>query len=153
LSEAREKEQEYFVSLGATLNSIEPYPNSETKEEVASVVVDNVTVVNDFIGSYKFFCEKCNYACNKNSDINKHNLTQKHLNLVKPIKKVSNKSSTCNICNKEYIARNSLWYHKQKCKPEQITSNHDDQLIRDILDQNKEILNLLKSQNERIVFK
>ena len=149
LSEAREKEQEYFVSLGATLNSIEPYPNSETKEEAPRTTVDNVTVVNDNIGSYKFFCEKCNYACNKNSDINKHNLTQKHLNLVKPIKEVSNKSSACNRCNKEYIARNSLWYHKQKCKQIKPTDNSND--ISSLLDDNKILCNFIREQHRAMM--
>jgi hypothetical protein len=29
LTEARQKEQEYFTSLGATLNSVEPFPSAK----------------------------------------------------------------------------------------------------------------------------
>jgi predicted GIY-YIG superfamily endonuclease len=137
LSEAREKEQEYFVSLGATLNGIEPYPKSETKEESASVLIDNITVVNECVGSYKFFCKDCDFKCNKMSNYNMHLQTGKHDN---EIVGVNVKQHICG-CGKEYSFRQGLHLHKTKCR----NTNTNDQLIRDILIQNKEIIQLLKS--------
>ena len=141
LSEAREKEQEYFVSLGATLNSIEPFPNSETKEEVASVVIDNVAVVNERVGSYKFFCKDCDFKCNKMSNYNMHLQTGKHNKTNKTVE-INVKQHICD-CGKEYSFRQGLHLHKTKCR--NTNTNTNDQLIRDILIQNKEIIQLLKS--------
>jgi len=65
----------------------------------------------------KFYCEKCNYKCNKQSEYNKHLLTAKHeklTNLTKKSPKISNPYMCCN-CNKVYKSRMGLWQHKQKC--------------------------------------
>jgi len=65
----------------------------------------------------KFFCEKCNYKCNKQSEYNKHLMTAKHeklTNLTKKSPKISNPHMCCN-CNKVYKSRMGLWQHKQKC--------------------------------------
>jgi len=65
----------------------------------------------------KFFCEKCNYKCNKQSEYNKHLMTAKHEKLTKLTKKspkISNPHMCCN-CNKIYKSRMGLWQHKQKC--------------------------------------
>ena len=65
----------------------------------------------------KFFCEKCNYKCNKQSEYNKHLLTAKHeklTNLTKKSPKISNPYMCC-VCNKVYKSRMGLWQHKQKC--------------------------------------
>ena len=65
----------------------------------------------------KFFCEKCNYKCNKQSEYNKHLMTAKHEKLTKLTKKspkISNPHMCCN-CNKVYKSRMGLWQHKQKC--------------------------------------
>jgi len=68
----------------------------------------------------KFACIHCDYTTSSNKDYNKHLSTRKHiyrttLNNLEP--KNPNKSPItfkCE-CGKEYIARNSLWYHKKKC--------------------------------------
>ena len=39
LTEAREKEQEFFISLNASLNSVEPMPNRVVREKVNKPVV------------------------------------------------------------------------------------------------------------------
>ena len=53
--EARKKEQEYFILLNATLNSIEPMPKPKPKEIIIKPEAIKET----------FFCEKCQYKCNK----------------------------------------------------------------------------------------
>ena len=71
----------------------------------------------------KFVCERCNYKCSKKSDMDKHFLTAKHKNRTNrtETRQKLAKANLINIdifkceCGKEYKARNSLWYHKQKC--------------------------------------
>jgi hypothetical protein len=63
-------------------------------------------------------CEKCDFKCFKESDWNRHILTPKHKNRTKlndSAPKNAENDFTCQNCNKTYKARNSLWYHKQKC--------------------------------------
>ena len=59
LYEAIKKEQEYVVLFKATLNTIEPLPHPRTT-------------------SSRFYCEKCNFKCSKQSIYNKHLDTTKH---------------------------------------------------------------------------
>jgi len=66
------------------------------------------------------------------------------------------------ICGKTYTARNSLWYHKQKCttlanpQPEKETLLHADDpmqtsLILELVKQNQEFKQLLIEQNKTII--
>ncbi len=66
--------------------------------------------------SKKFYCEKCNYKCSKQSDFNKHLLTRKH-NLETNGNHIiiNNSPDICDICNKKYVNRSGLWKHKKKC--------------------------------------
>jgi hypothetical protein len=68
----------------------------------------------------KITCESCDYTTSNKKDYAKHLLTLKHVNRTelntleqgeKEIKKYK-----CKNCNKSYSARNSLWYHENKCK-------------------------------------
>ena len=68
-----------------------------------------------------FECVVCDFKCSKQSNYNVHLLTKKHIKLM-PKQKDSSEESitissnfTCNNCKKIYKARNSLWYHEQKC--------------------------------------
>ena len=67
-----------------------------------------------------FICEQCDYRCSKKSDYNKHSLTAKHqyrtnsYKIDSPNVNLSPITFNC-VCGKKYTARNSLWYHKQKC--------------------------------------
>jgi hypothetical protein len=72
--EARKKEQEYFVSLNATLNSIEPYAIHKPTEVIAKN-----KIIKEVLN-----CNECNkYFSNKNL-LETHNKTNKHIkNLVK----------------------------------------------------------------------
>jgi len=119
----------------------------------------------------KYRCEYCDYSTCKNADFVKHLSTSKHKDrtyLEQKLTNIEHKISNsckfvCGSCNKEYNARNSLWYHKKKC--ESIKNNHEkDYMIKKLLDivseiqfkkveQNSEeglITNLLK-QNELLM--
>ena len=67
-----------------------------------------------------YICKFCDYITYSFKDYNKHLLTNKHLNRTK-LNKLEQKipenpkEYNCNNCNKCYKARNSLWYHQQKC--------------------------------------
>jgi hypothetical protein len=64
------------------------------------------------IQSKKFNCVKCSYHTNKQSEFERHLNTNKH----KKRHSETKKSPICNICNKEFISRTTLWRHKKTCK-------------------------------------
>jgi len=103
-----------------------------------------------------FFCEKCDFKCNKNSNYKKHLLTAKHKNRTNRTEKMPKNAIVYKCkCGKSYKSRSSLWYHKKKCphfnntivvqeNPETKPS------MMDIISQNKEIVDLLVLQNEEL---
>jgi len=168
--EARSKEQEYFVLLNATLNSIEPLP--KPKEVVTKNIVKlHTETINTRKSSKSLFCEKCNFECIKKSDWDRHIATDKHnrsivTNTIEPnIKQrttVRRIEFICKKCSKSYNARNSLWYHEQKCnysKQKQTDENRSiDQTVRPdlytiinvLISENQEIRNLVVTQHNTI---
>ena len=66
-----------------------------------------------------FICEICNYSSSKQSNLNIHLSTSKHLSRTKlnAENAIENASIeyNCKFCNRKYKARNSLWYHEKKC--------------------------------------
>ena len=86
--EARIKEQEYFVLLNATLNSIEPLPKPKTIEP------------KQIIEKKTYFCETCNVTLQNSRLFEVHNNTQKHLKNSKfEIFVQDPPKFHCNICN------------------------------------------------------
>lgn len=93
-----------------------------------------------------FSCEICNYNTSSLKDYNKHLTTNKHINRTQLNNlelKNPNGEFICKKCDKCYKARNSLWYHEQKCN--QIVNDNknepsDKQLIVMLLKQNSEII-------------
>ena len=63
-----------------------------------------------------YVCDICNFNSSNKYDYNRHMSTAKHKNRTNRtlIEQQSSCSFTCD-CGKKYKARNSLWYHKQKC--------------------------------------
>ncbi len=65
-----------------------------------------------------YYCEKCDFKCCKQSNWNTHLSTRKHAirtNLNDFNAEKTTSLYVCKKCNKEYKARNSLWYHETKC--------------------------------------
>ena len=107
----------------------------------------------------KFKCNNCDFKCSKYSDWNRHIMTLKHKNRTF-LNNLEHKNTQitpnyqifkCKKCDKEYRARNSLWYHEKKCN---ISVNQDDEdvpvtnltnLISEIIKDNNEII---KDNNE-----
>ena len=104
--------------------------------------------------SYKFYCEFCNYKCCKQSEYNKHLVTDKHKNLQNPTSnptsKISDKTYNC-ICGKMYKHSSTMYAHKKKCiinnSGENDIINNDttnkDDLINYLIKENQEFKNLI----------
>lgn len=95
-----------------------------------------------------FECIPCNFKCSKKSDWDRHKSTAKHITRTDLEQNYAEKSVTykCSYCNKEYKARNSLWYHNKKCKEPtvaEVFANNNTQQITEImlkmLEQNKDL--------------
>jgi len=68
--EARIKEQEYFESLNATLNSIEPMPKPKDKP---------IKIIKSFENKIIHKCALCNITCQNENLLDIHNQTKKHI--------------------------------------------------------------------------
>jgi hypothetical protein len=99
-------------------------------------------------------CEECEFKCFKQSDWDRHILTAKHKNRtfstnLEHFSAEKSQIFICNKCNKEYTARNSLWYHNKKCQglkeptvAEVFANNNTQQLTELVLkmvEQNQEL--------------
>jgi hypothetical protein len=100
--------------------------------------------------SMKYECKICDYNTSRKSQYDRHLTTAKHQNRTNRTDKVPKSSDNFECeCGKIYKARNSLWYHKQRCQPNniQITNTNesivptvnDSNLIVELLKQNKEL--------------
>jgi hypothetical protein len=66
-------------------------------------------------------CQFCNFKCCKKSDWERHVATQKHLHRTTTVNLEQknadqDKKFVCKFCQKSYKARNSHWYHENKCE-------------------------------------
>ena len=112
LYEAKQKEQQYFISLNATLNSVEPFPNKKEKVEKTIIETENNVTYN---------CETCKYSTCFKKDFNKHLLTSKHVRLTTNNTSIDcteklTQLLVCNVCTKKYKSRVGLWKHRKVCK-------------------------------------
>jgi predicted GIY-YIG superfamily endonuclease len=120
--EARQKEQEYFISLNATLNSIEPLPLKKSISLIPNPI--------DKKNINEFCCEKCDYICSSKFNLNRHNTTNKH-----QLKYKQTNNYSCN-CGKIYKYSQGLSKHKQNCVTHQ-SLKIDTTLLVEFLKQNK----------------
>jgi len=85
---------------------------------IVQTVIGNVLDVSSseriemFNGVKKFFCEKCNFNCEKLSNWNIHLSTNKHLGIIKVTPKPT--SFVCE-CGKEYKHSSGLSKHRKQC--------------------------------------
>src|SRR6056300_994622 len=110
----------------------------------------------------QYICVKCNFKCCKKSDYNRHLLTAKH-KMERMERKIAQKNATpysCE-CGKIYKVHSGLWKHKKKCsyllEPKNVfiqntneTNTNKDQLILDLLAQNKELISMLNETVPKI---
>ena len=126
----------------------------------------------------EFFCDVCDFKTNNKSKFSRHCLTAKHNRLTDPDKKgTKSNNHTCSLCGKIYKSRMGLWEHSKNClsllpnvidvvKEQNIQhvtiESIDDSLRRnppiidislvmDLIQQNKELQNVLIQQSEKII--
>ena len=103
----------------------------------------------------KIICEPCDFRCCKQSNLDKHNLTRKHLlrtHLEQKNAENAEMKFSCNKCNKEYKARNSLWYHEQRCVNVQKPNSEPYlDIINKLLTDNQELRNLIVEHSKTTV--
>ena len=107
LIEARQKEQEHYIELNASLNSMEPLTTKQIIADEAGSRIDIPLTEN------KFFCEKCKYGCRDSSNWSKHILTYKHLD-NKPKKSIP--LIVCESCNFQCYKQSRFDIHKRTNK-------------------------------------
>jgi len=114
-------------------------------------------------------CNICAYNCSKKSDMDKHDLTAKHVKNVQMMTNhyICDKNHKCE-CGKQYAYRQGLFAHKKKCAQSSqnnslnnlentfVPSNaappsFDQTIIIELLKQNQEFKELLIEQNKTIM--
>jgi hypothetical protein len=107
-----------------------------------------------------FNCAKCNFITSNKKDFNRHLLTSKHLDASKCYKNASEipeKTPIKNhcLCGKEYKHESSFYRHKKKCQEinfdNQPNNEITPQLILSVMQQNKELQQILLEQNKTII--
>jgi len=91
----------------------------------------------------KFICENCDYNTSKKSSYDKHTATLKHINRTQIEQKSCSLGFVCKKCNKMYKARNSLWYHEQKCNVIPDPSVTNETILEILINENKDFKNLM----------
>jgi hypothetical protein len=152
--EARIKEQEFFVSLNATLNSIEPFPkpkipiHNEIIKEEPLILINDETVQTSF---NKFCCQLCHYNTCKKTDFNKHLGTDKHVRNTSATQKSQNiEHHKCQICHKIYQNRTGLWRHQKKCNLSILENNDENTIIKENILSPEMIMSVLLQQNNNL---
>jgi len=116
--EARKKEQEFFILLNATLNSIEPFPKQKVPNKIK-----------------KYYCELCNLKFTSLMLIDTHNLTTQHKNMLEQNKETTEKTKktkkndfkySCKICDFKTCKKTDFERHNltQKHKNNILTTNY-----------------------------
>jgi hypothetical protein len=103
-----------------------------------------------------YCCKLCDFNTSKKTNYELHLQTHKHIrNSLSTISNKKNEKNdfTCNICNKIYSDRSGLWRHKNKdnCSENQkeeinVNNNNNTDLIMMLINDNKELRNLLLEQ-------
>ena len=130
-----------------------------------SVTMEKSMEIKKSCKNIKYHCESCNYSTISCKDYNKHIQTKKHL-LCKEIP--DKPTFECVNCDKRFLNVSGLWKHKQKClekeqsKQTNANENNDEtelmnafapQLFMEVLNQSKELQNVLIEQNKELQHK
>jgi hypothetical protein len=109
----------------------------------------------------EFECIKCNYITTNRYDYKKHCKTIKHNQEGVFSIEADTSRFACHTCNKNYKDNSGLWKHKKICMPfcetefsntnEKLSNQITPELILSVLEQNKELTNLVVEQNKTIL--
>jgi hypothetical protein len=116
----------------------------------------NGNIIKQYL-SKKYVCNYCDYKTDRKNNFDTHKLSSKHImatngNIIK--QELSN-NFECENCDKVYKDRTGLWKHKKKCyneiNNEETNNQITPELIMSVLQQNKELQQILLEQNKTIV--
>jgi hypothetical protein len=104
----------------------------------------------------KYYCNFCDVKCSKKVDWERHIATRKHANrtmsnnLEQEITpNFTHNVFVCSKCNKEYKARNSLWYHEKKCnKLVSLPKDDDDDDIKNEIKEDNITIEISKESSD-----
>ena len=105
----------------------------------------------------KYNCTICDFDTSNSADYARHVRTRKHQNRTGSTNFTQKNAEQfiCNKCNKCYKARNSLWYHQQKCittyQPITDASNNfviDKELVMLLIKENSELKNMMLEEHK-----
>jgi predicted GIY-YIG superfamily endonuclease len=145
LSEARQKEQEMYVLLKATLNSIEPFSKNKPISNENKQTQPSIRYICDNKPKDKFSCSHCDYYTSRNSQFKRHLLTDKHI--CRQLSAKSNNSVFSCKCGKIYKDRTGLWRHKKKCSKLEEDIDEDSENIISHKQTDKELIMMLIKEN------
>jgi len=110
---------------------------------------------------HKFYCVSCDYRTCKKSSYDDHKLSRRHIKKLNG-DKIGDKSDTnsaillpsgkklvCEHCNKQYMSRNGLWKHKNKCLETNIEKNIKKKGEEEVSD--KDLIMMLLKQNTQLI--
>ena len=115
-----------------------------------------------------FYCENCDFKCNKQSNFIKHTMTRKHKmitngNIKENITPTKLIKKICE-CGNEYTHTSGLWRHKKICKtvnntlaeqcdkpPTNVDHNDKEELILMLIKENAEFKSMLMGQQNMMM--
>ena len=102
-------------------------------------------------------CEKCDFKTSRKNSWERHIKTKKHNS--NNVKESVNNGILCNKCKRQYISRAGLWYHSKKClstfecdtmNEMEVVKTIDQNMVLEIIQQNKDLKNLVLEQSKTI---
>ena len=140
--------------------------HGETKKHKRNVISNTSSNNNgEPKNSPNFSCEKCNYGCSSKFNYNRHTMTAKHKMLTNAYTNEQRLTAYLCDCGRSYKHRQSFYRHKKGAKHDEpkhdepknnepkneiILTNNKDQLIFDLLTQNKELISILNKTVPKI---
>jgi len=159
-------EHHYYSLLNANLNSRPPFPNKNNKHnndtDLSQKELKNEIIYNSekktskIVSKPKFECQKCKYYTNNLKDLKKHEATNKHINALNNIEEINapiiKHSYVCKKCGESFNTRMSMWRHNKRCEDieyEPVENKND--IVSDLLNQNKELQNIILEQSRALI--
>jgi hypothetical protein len=108
----------------------------------------------------KYQCKICDYETCNSADYTRHVHTRKHQHRTGSTNFTQKNAEQfiCNKCDKCYKARNSLWYHQQKCTTKShpiVDASHnfviDKELVMLLIKENSELKNMMMSAQNQMI--
>jgi hypothetical protein len=126
--EARMKEQEYFMLLKATLNSIEPLPTPKSKEVIPKEVAPKYEDKKDKKEKKNIYCEVCHVKFNTEKLLEDHIATKKHKNKINNTKVENYAEKTpkfvCDLCDFKCCKQNEYNRHIDTIKHKMVINGN-----------------------------